>query len=128
LGYYVVVKTSILEHIEIASKISFLLNFRSWAILSVNHKAKETAKAVSFALAEPKRTRGTRSVPGEAGDRRRGRGKGARRSAAVERREDDSSSEAYFGHRKRGCGATSSPSFPKRGAAFCAPIKLPARS
>ena len=37
LCYFVGVKTIILDHIRIMSKISILRQFRPWAVLSVNH-------------------------------------------------------------------------------------------
>ena len=48
MGYFVVVKTSILEHIEIASKILILYHFCRWAILSVNPMKKPRRKTGLF--------------------------------------------------------------------------------
>ena len=48
MGYFVVVKTSILEHIEIASKILILYLFCRWAILFVNHKNKQVTRLAYF--------------------------------------------------------------------------------
>ena len=38
LGYFVGVKTTILDYIKMVSKIQFLRHFHIWAILSVKHK------------------------------------------------------------------------------------------
>ena len=67
---------------------------------------------------EQKRTRGTRSVPGNACSRRRWRIQRAGVGAAVEKIEEKRQREDFFGHRKRGCEATSSPSAPATGKAL----------
>ena len=51
-------------------------------------------------------------VPGNACERRRGREQRAGVGAAVEKIEEKRQPEDFFGHRKRGCKATSSPSAP----------------
>ena len=71
-----------------------------------------------FCFTEQRRTRGTRSVPGNACERRRWRIQRADLGAAVEKIEEKRQPEDFFGHRKRGCEATSSPSAPATGKAL----------
>ena len=71
-----------------------------------------------FCFTEQRRTRGTRSVPGNACIRRRWRIQRADLGAAVEKTEGKRQPEDFFGHRKRGCEATSSPSAPATGKAL----------
>ena len=63
-------------------------------------------------------TRGKRSVSGNACSRRRWRIQRAGVGAAVEKIEEKRQPEDFFGHRKRGCEATSSPSAPAIGKAL----------
>ena len=48
LGYFVGVKTILLNHIEMVSKIQILCYFRPWAILSVNHRKKHLLSQALF--------------------------------------------------------------------------------
>ena len=77
-------------------------------------KTKSTPRGVLFVLARVVlASRGARSVPGNACERRRWRIQRAGVGAAVEIRRAIAR-KANFGHRKRGCEATSSPSAPAK--------------